>query len=82
MDTGTTGGCRGRTLPPGDLEHEVKAESVSPGNLFVFSLGMDEVKTIREREGRINYMVSSFNLTLKENPDMDRGGHNGPKGEA
>ena len=28
---------------------------------------MDEAKTIREREDRINYMLSSFNLKLKEN---------------
>ena len=28
---------------------------------------MNEAKTIRRREGRINYMVSFFNLKLKEN---------------
>ena len=28
---------------------------------------MDEAKTIREREDRKNYMMSSFNLKLKEN---------------
>ena len=33
----------------------------------MFGLEMDEAKTIREREGRINYMLSSFNLKLKEN---------------
>ena len=46
--------------------HEAKPEAVSPGNLFVFGLGMDELKTIRERENRINYMLSSFEK-LKEN---------------
>ena len=75
MDTGTTGGCRGRTLPPRGKRvekwllfyHEAKPKAASPSNLFVFGLGTDEAKTTRDREGRINYMLSSFNLKLKEN---------------
>ncbi|KAJ3655371.1 hypothetical protein Zmor_014504 [Zophobas morio] len=49
------------------FHHEAKPETASPGNLFVFGLGMDEAKIIRVREGGINYMLSSFNLKLKEN---------------
>ncbi|KAJ3649881.1 hypothetical protein Zmor_021598 [Zophobas morio] len=49
------------------FHHEAKPEAASPGNLLVFGLGMDEAKIIRGREGRINYMLSSFNLKLKEN---------------
>ncbi|KAJ3666215.1 hypothetical protein Zmor_001668 [Zophobas morio] len=49
------------------FHREAKPEAASPGNLFVFGLGMEEAKIIREREGRINYMLSSFNLKLKEN---------------
>ncbi|KAJ3652637.1 hypothetical protein Zmor_018585 [Zophobas morio] len=49
------------------FHREAKSEAAFPGNLFVFGLGMDEAKIIREREGKINYMLSSFNLKLKEN---------------
>ena len=35
------------------FHHEAKPKADSPGNIFVFALGMDEAKTIREREGRI-----------------------------
>ena len=48
--------------------HEAKPKAASPGNLFVFGLGMDEAKTIREREreDRISY-------TLKKNEGVDSG---------
>ena len=37
------------------------------GNLFVFDLRIDEAKTISWREGRINNILSSFNLKLEQN---------------
>ena len=46
------------------FHHEAKFEAASPGNLFVVGLGIDEAETIKEREGRINYVLSSFNLKL------------------
>ena len=60
-------GAQLNVIPFAQLPRLVRATLSIPGHFFVFSLGMDEAKTIKEREGKINYMPSSLNLILKEN---------------